>query len=81
MSTNQSKDPAKFSNLGRLYREVEELRLQVRQAESAGGFEETLGSTTLQANGIVTKERFVSPQQQMSEANFGETRVRSAHRF
>jgi hypothetical protein len=36
MSTNQSKDPAKFSNLGRLYREVEELRLQVRQAESAG---------------------------------------------
>jgi hypothetical protein len=42
MSTNQSKDPATFSNLGRLYREVEELRLQVRQAESAGGFEETL---------------------------------------
>jgi hypothetical protein len=79
MSTNQSKDPAKFSNLGRLYREVEELRLQVRQAESAGGFEETLDSTTLQANGI--EPRNVLPRQQLSEANFGETHVRSAHRF
>ena len=35
MSANQSKGPEKFSNLGRMYREVQELRLQVRQAESA----------------------------------------------
>src|SRR5258708_15993602 len=41
MSANQSKGPEKFSNLGRMDREVQELRLQVRQAESVRGFWES----------------------------------------
>jgi hypothetical protein len=40
MNTNQSKSPVKFSDLGRMYQEVQELRVQVRQVESARGFEE-----------------------------------------
>jgi len=57
MSANQSKGPEKFSNLGRIYREVQELRLQVRQAESVRGFEET---PLTQRCGLV-RERLVRP--------------------
>jgi hypothetical protein len=61
MSANQSKGPEKFSDLGRIYREVQELRLQVRQAESVRGFEETPVSNAASKNGL--ELRNVSPRQ------------------
>jgi len=60
MSANQSKGPEKFSNLGRMYREVQELRLQVRQAESVRGFEETPLSNRRFQECARTKERFAA---------------------
>src|SRR5258706_13651029 len=59
MSANQSKGPEKFSNLGRIYREVQELR-QVRQAESVRGFEETPLSNAAPKNAL--ELRNVSPR-------------------